>query len=389
VIAVDDASFLGGLRPFDGGDDGLFYDGVGRVILQKLLAGDFYGALEGGENVFYYGGPGLRYFRALEHVVFGESYLGYLSLVLLFPFLAYALFRRFLLEPWPLALILIFVAIPIGTLFGTSFVQYEQWASRGFADPAAYILFVAGLVLVVPSPSDADQKFWRAFFGALLLALGIFMKPIVAPAATVLLGGAGIAALYWRQWARLAGLCIGFIPVFSMALHNWVYGHVFVLFSNNSEHAAVLVMPPSAYVAAAHELVTLQLNGEHLRRLVFQLGQWLSGPAESYATIPLNAAGVAIVIYVVVRGRQFDPWLRLIGCAALAQHIVALFYTAATARYHFLSWFLTMLVAAVWFHRVGIDWLNRHLPALSRQFVVHPWLRRLASGLTWLQKASA
>ena len=389
VIAVDDASFLGGLRPFDGGDDGLFYDGVGRVILQKLLAGDFYGALEGGENVFYYGGPGLRYFRALEHVVFGESYLGYLSLVLLFPFLAYALFRRFLLEPWPLALILIFVAIPIGTLFGTSFVQYEQWASRGFADPAAYILFVAGLVLVVPSPSDADQEFWRAFFGALLLALGIFMKPIVAPAAAVLLGGAGIAALYWRQWARLAGLCIGFIPVFSMALHNWVYGHVFVLFSNNSEHAAVLVMPPSAYVAAAHELVTLQLNGEHLRRLVFQLGQWLSGPAESYATIPLNAAGVAIVIYVVVRGRQFDPWLRLIGCAALAQHIVALFYTAATARYHFLSWFLTMLVAAVWFHRVGIDWLNRRLPALSRQFVVHPWLRRLASGLTWLQKASA
>jgi hypothetical protein len=389
VIAVDDASFLGGLRPFDGGDDGLFYDGVGRVILQKLLAGDFYGALEGGENVFYYGGPGLRYFRALEHAVFGESYLGYLSLVLLFPFLAYALFRRFLPEPWPLALILIFVAIPIGTLFGTSFVQYEQWASRGFADPAAYILFVAGLVLVVPSPSNANRKFLRAFFGALLLALGIFMKPIVAPAAAVLLGGAGIAALYLRQWARLAGLCIGFLPVFSMALHNWVYGRVFVLFSANSEHAAVLVMPPSAYVAAAHELVTLQLNGEHLRRLALQLGQWLGGPAESYATIPLNAAGVAIVIYVVVRGRQFDPWLRLIGVAALAQHIVALFYTAATARYHFLTWFLSMLVAAVWFHRVGIDWLKRRLPGLSRQFIVHPWFRRLASGLTWLQKASA
>ena len=81
VIAIDDGSFLGGMRPFDGGDDGLFYDGVGRVILQKLLAGDVWGALEGGESVFYYGGPGLRYFRALEHIVFGESYLGYLSLI--------------------------------------------------------------------------------------------------------------------------------------------------------------------------------------------------------------------------------------------------------------------------------------------------------------------
>ena len=214
-------------------------------------------------------------------------------LVLLFPFLAYALFRRFLPERWSLALIFFFVAIPVGTLFGTSFVQYEQWAARGFADPAAYILFVAGTVLIVPAQSDERRKFCRAFFGALLLALGIFMKPIVAPAAAVLLGGAGVAALYLRQWARLAGLCIGFLPVFSMALHNWVYGHVFVLFSANAEHAAVLVMPPSAYAAAAHELATLALNGEHLRRLLLQLAQWLSGPAESYATIPLNAAGVA------------------------------------------------------------------------------------------------
>ena len=389
VIAVDDASFLGGLRPFDGGDDGLFYDGVGRQILQKLLAGDFIGALEGGEKVFYYGGPGLRYFRALEHIVFGESYLGYLSLVLLFPFLAHALFHRSLPERWSLALVLLFVAIPIGTLFGTSFVQYEQWASRGFADPAAYILFVAGILLIAPSRSDVNRYFCGAFFGGLLLALGIFMKPIVAPAAAVLLGGAGVAALYWRQWARLAGLCIGFLPVFSMAVHNWVYGHVFVLFSANAEHAALLVMPPSAYAAAAHELATLALNGEHLRRLLVQLGQWLSGPAESYATIPLNAAGVVILAYVVTRGRQFDPWLRLIGAAALAQHIVALFYTAATARYHYLAWFLTMLVVAVWVHQVGIDWLKLRFPALWRQFAVHPWSQRLASGLAWLQKASA
>src|ERR1019366_5995297 len=123
VIAIDDASFLGGVRPYDGGDDGLFYDGVGRIILQKLLARDIWSALEGGEKVFYYGGPGLRYFRALEHIVFGESYLGYLSLILLLPFLAYGLFRRFLPEIWSLTLILLFVAIPLGMLFGSSFAH--------------------------------------------------------------------------------------------------------------------------------------------------------------------------------------------------------------------------------------------------------------------------
>jgi hypothetical protein len=389
VIAIDDGSFLGGVRPFDGGDDGLFYDGQGRLILQKLLAGDFSGALEGGEKVFYYGGPGLRYFRALEHIVFGESYLGYLSLIILLPFLVLGLFRRFV-PAWALALTLIFIAIPIGLLFGTSFVNYSKWSARGFADPAAYILFFSAVLPIIGAPTAGPNgKFTPAFFGALLLALGICMKPIIAPATVALLGGAGFYALFLRQWPRLAGLCIGFLPVFSMALHNWYFGHVFVLFSANADHPQVLLMTPSTYLAAARELVTLNFNGEYVVRAVTQIANWLSGPLESYATAPLNAAGFAILVYVVARGRQFDPWLRLLGAAALAQHAVALFYNAAAARYHYLTWFLTMLVVMVWLHEVGMGWFERRYPVLSDRIRANPWPRRLASGLSRLQKASS
>ena len=390
VMAIDDASFLGGVRPFDGGDDGLFYDGVGRLILQKLLAGDIYGFLEGGEKVFYYGGPGLRYFRALEHVVFGENYLGYLSLIFLLPFLALALFRRFLPEGWSITLILLFVAVPVGMLFGTTFAQYVKWAERGFADSAAYIFFLCGLLPVIGATSlGPSRTCLPAFFGAFLLALAVFIKPIVALAAAVLLGGAGLAALYQRQRARLAGMCIGFLPVFSMALHNWVYGHVFVLFSSNSQDSNLLVMPPSAYAAALHDLVTLNFGGGTLLRVLTQIADWLSEPAESYWTIPLNAVAVAILVFVVFCGRRFDPWLRLVGGAALAQHAVALFYNAAAARYHFLTWFLTMLVVMVFLHEVGIGWLAQRYPILSERISAHPLALWLASGLTRLQKISA
>jgi hypothetical protein len=390
VIAIDDASFIGGVRPFDGGDDGLFYDGVGRLILQKLLAGDVAGFLQGHENVFYYGGPGLRYFRAFEHMIFGESYLGYLSLVLLLPLLAYWLGKRSLPRRWAIAVAILFTAVPVGAVFGTTFFQYAQWASRGFADPAAYILFIAGLLPVVGAPAaGAQDRFTPAFFAALLLALAIGMKPIVAPAAAVLLGGAGLAALYSRQWRRLAGLCIGFLPVFSMALHNWVYGRVFVLFSANAQDSQLLVMPPSAYAAAARELAALHVGGAHLARAVTQWAHWLSGPAQSYASIPLNAAAVVILVWVVLRGRRFDPWLRLIGAAALAQHCVAFFYNAATARYHFLTWFLTAFVVMGWLHEVGITWLQRRYPELCRRLAGRPAARRLASGLAHLQELSA
>jgi hypothetical protein len=269
-------------------------------------------------------------------------------------------------------------------VFGTSLLHYAQLAARGFADPAAYILFVAGMLPIIDRPGE--RNFSSAFFGALLLALAIWMKPIVAPAAAVLLGGAGVAALYLWQWPRLIGLSLGIVPVFLMTLHNWVFGHVFVLFSANAQLSDVLVMPPSAYAAAAREILTLDVHGEFLERLVRQIANWLSGPSESFATIPLNAAGVAVLIYVVFRGRRFDPWLRLVGASALAQHAVALFYTAAVARYHLLSWFLTMLVVIVWLQQLGVVWVQRRYPALSEQFIANPLCQRLASWLARLQK---
>src|SRR5262245_7373113 len=149
VALFNDASFIGGVRPFDSGDDGLVYDGYARIMLRRLVAGDIAGALEGVEPVFYFT-PGLRYLRAAEHVVFGETYLGYLSLILLLPFLVFGLFRRFLPLAWAVALTAIFAAIPVGVGFGSSLVQYVKWASRGFADPAAYVLFLAAYVLLLP-----------------------------------------------------------------------------------------------------------------------------------------------------------------------------------------------------------------------------------------------
>jgi hypothetical protein len=261
-------------------------------------------------------------------------------------------------------------------------------SAKGFADPAAYVFFFCALLpLIGTTSAGPNARILPAFFGALLLALAMFMKPIVAPAAAVLLGGAGLAALYQRQWTKFAGLCFGFLPVFSMALHNWIYGHVFVLFSTNSQDYRLLVMPPSAYGEAMRQLLSLDFTG--VVRVLTQIANWLSGPAESYWTIPLNAGGVAILVYVVAGGRQFDPWLRVIGAAALAQHTVALFYNATVSRYHFLTWFLTMLVVMVFLHEVGLGWLQRRYPVLAQRLTYHPMSLWLASGLSRLQKSSA
>jgi hypothetical protein len=438
VALFNDASFIGGVRPFDSGDDGLVYDGYARDILRRLVAGDLAGALQGGERVFYFT-PGMRYLRAAEHVLFGETYLGYLSLILLLPFLVFALFRRFLPLTWAIALTLMFAAIPVGVGFGSSLLQYVKWAARGFADPAAYALFLAAFVLLLGrlgqgpgdrSAADAqsstviagldpaihplrkkvftkamdprvkpagDEKetnarrkrvheskklpcgFARAFGAGLLFALALFVRPNIAPAAGILLAGAGLMTLWQGQFRRVAGLVLGFAAVLGMALHNWVYGGALVLFTTSAAHPLLLTMPPSAYLAALAELAHLDGAGEHVMQALRQIGGWLAGPSESVAMAPLNAAAIVILVRVML-WKAADPWLRLTAAATLVQHGVALLY-ASSGRYYYLTWLLTLLVVAAWIHGEGLDLLRRRFPGFTQRVAKHPARLALARGL--------
>jgi hypothetical protein len=397
VVLFNDASFIGGVRPFDSGDDGLVYDGYARMILRRLAAGDIAGALQGGESVFYFT-PGMRYLRAAEHLFFGETYLGYLSLILLLPFLVFALLRRFLPLTWAIALTLIFAAIPVGVGFGSSLLQYVKWAARGFADPAAYVLFLAAFVLLLgrlgQGPGDRSAAayhkrgheskklacgFARAFGAGLLFALALTVRPNIAPAAGILLTGAGLMALWQRQARYVAGLVLGFAAVLGMALHNWVYGGALVLFTTSASHPVLLTMPPSAYLATLAELAHLDFAGEHVTRALRQVGGWLAGPSESMLMAPLNAAAIVILIRVML-WKTAEAWLRLTAAATLAQHGVALFY-ASSGRYYYLTWLLTLLVVAAWVHGEGLDLLRRRFPTFSERVATHPARLAPARGL--------
>jgi hypothetical protein len=350
VVLFNDASFIGGLRPFDGGDDGLIFDGWARQMVQHLLSGDIARALEGGESVFFFT-PGTRYLRALERLIFGETNLGSLSLILLLPFLCLAMFRRFLPVRWALAATFIFIAIPIGAVFGTSLFHYVKWAARGFGDPAGYVLFLAGFVLLVGRPHGPDDRFAPAWGAGLLMALAIIIRPNIAPLTGILVMAAALASLWQRQFIRVAGLGLGFVASLVMALHNWVYGGVFVLISTSGAHPLGLLMPPSAWLSAFGELLRFDFAGEHVARAVRQIGGWLTGPSESLLAVPLQAVAVAILIWVAGWGRGYDPWLRLTAWATLAQHGVALAYPPY-ARYYYLTWLLTLLVVLVWASRI-------------------------------------
>jgi hypothetical protein len=278
--------------------------------------------------------------------------------------------------------------IPIGALFGSTFFQYAKWAARGFADPAAAIVFLGGLlVLIGRSHGGPDARFAPALGAGLLFALALWLRPNLAPGAAVLLGGAGLAALWHGQVGRLAGLCLGFVPVFGMALHNWYFGGVFVLFSSNITQPENFPTPPSVYLAALADLFRLDVWSQNVRHVTGQLMGWLSGPSESVTMVPLHALAVAIAVRVAFRGQAFDLWLRLMAGATLAQHTVILFYPPS-GRYHYLTWFLTLLVCAVWTRDEGVVLMRRRFPNAMERCERHPLRQWLSRVLDWFATAT-
>ena len=365
LIVLSDASLLGGFRYHDGGDDGLTYEGYGRQMVQFLMAGDIYHALRGGANVFYFN-PGFRYFRALERLIFGETNFGYLSLLLTMPFLVWGLFRRFLPSDWTFVLTLVFFLTPIGLLFGSNYFLYIQNASRGYGGAAAAILFLGGLLMLIGRTADGPDKdrFTTAFFASFLMAIAVPMRPNIALGVAILLGGAGLGALWRRQIGRLLSMCLGFLPIFLPALHNWFYGGVFVLIGTNGTGPTIYTTHPIEYLRALSELLRLQFSGEYLRHTSSMVIQLMSGPRQWLSMAPLHVAAMAVMVRVA-SSRRYDPWLRLVALSTIAGLAVGLFYVIF-ARYLLAFWLMMFLITAVWLHEEALPWIRGHAPHLTQ-----------------------
>ena len=383
TVVLIDATFIGGFRPLDGGDDGLIFSGFARISLEALTRGDVMGALRGGEDVYGFT-AGMRYFRAIEYLVFGDSFLGYLSVMLVLPLIVFAAGRRFLGTDWAIAFTLLFVLTPLGALFGTSYLHYVVWSARGFADPLAAAAFLSGLVLLAgPAGARFDARVAPAFWGAMLIAFAVVLRPNLVLGAAVLLGGLGIAALWLRQFPRLIALCLGFTPVFFPLWHNWYFGGRFVLFSDILTNANIYMVPPVTYMNALSELLHFNVAGENIVKIVRQLALWLSGPSELWVMIPLHVAAIAVLFRVTLSAR-FEPMLRLTAISTLALAPPAFVYFIAL-RYHLLLWLLTAIVSSAWLKYEGLALIDRRWLHVRERFGRSPAVARAERAIAWLR----
>ena len=352
TIHFSEGKYLGSTYPpHGGGDDGITHDSLGRDIARNLMSGNWKEALRGGQSI-YWDTPGMRYARAIEKILFGDTNLGYTAFLGLLPWIIYLYIHLIAGVRWAMAIFLLFIISPIGSL---SFLQYVQNAKLGYAEAMGFGFFILGFYLFVYSQSKwaGESGGLIAFLGGISLAGSMFLRPNLAIAVPLL--GLFFIVTCWRSrkfWVMTASMT-GLAFALWMPLHNYLYGHQFVLISLAGSTISV-PMSPWSYIKALLEFISGNYNGNHIIEVSKQLSGWLwTLPRLPTPSLKIIAEGfmvlklitLAITIFTAFNFRRIGSHVLILSWIALASHLPMLFiFASGQFRYGMIAWDLSALV---------------------------------------------
>lgn len=336
----------------DGGGDGLVYEGYGRHILEALKNGHILEALKGYEAIYYFM-PGLRYLKALEKALVGESLMLLLCVVSFVGFFIYKTLCQFLSERASFWLTMMFSFAPLFERFGFANYHYVQKVYGGFGEPLAMMMFFCGAFLMMTAYSDGGKNrqanggsssntphYRRLFASTLAFSLSGFIRPAYLLPIAFFTGAYFFTSLFQTQTTRqrlnLIGSHLGYMTLLVMPAHNLFFGGKFVLTTSAAFHPVNLMVTPVDYLAFFKELLRFDFSGDASQKIIKHLDDW-NGLSDFYRFFPLYF----VLLYSFKN--QTPLQVRALSLAALSSHLFLLFYIPV-GRYAYLAWTLSLFV---------------------------------------------
>ncbi|MGD9152037.1 MAG: hypothetical protein PVG30_00005 [Gammaproteobacteria bacterium] len=305
-----------------GGDDGLTYQGMARIMLYHLKHGHFIKMLAGAEPIFYYM-PGMRYFVMLGKLIFGDTNLA-LSLIAL----SYVgITWEFLRKLFDSTKISICVFLPL--IFFS--IRLFHLAGHGMSEPVAMVLLLLGIIQLLNYHANRTsiQSAWLA---SLFFGLTAIIRPNFAIMMCAGMFFAALDLLMQGKIFKIVKMYSGFFVVLFLPLHNLFFGHQLVLLTSSALHPSNYMASPMDYYYALVNLFT-HTHSHAYARVAKQLYDWLG----LFGILPLL---LLPIIFVYMK----DFKVRLLILMALGAHLIMLFWEADAFRYQFPAWLLTSIV---------------------------------------------
>ena len=213
------------------GGDGYEYLKFSNILVAYLKQYNIIQFLRGGVDVFYFM-PGMRYFIAIEKVIFGNSYFLHLIIFSFLPFLIRKLLIIYLSKKMTYLLLFSFLLFPIMHHMGFSFYQYIRYTSKVFAEPVAYTIFIFGFIRLVYYYGNKSEYVNSLPFTTFILCLSCLLRPNLSPSCFILLIIPYIDLLIKKDFRNTLLMSIFGFTIFLPFLHNYYFGNKLILFTS-------------------------------------------------------------------------------------------------------------------------------------------------------------
>ncbi len=292
------------------GNDPLQYESQAYSILVT-------GSLRGGESVFYFQ-PMYRYVRFFEHVVFGDgntfSFVAALAMFFGGVVFLFQKTRQYVFPLWQRVLLLLVMAsiVFLGGTYVSTTIQ------EGLSEYPTWIIFV--LALPALFLGEPDVGLILAFMA---MAFSLTMRVNQLPAILWLLA---LSAVWkWRKGKKvvvtaIAGaVCVGLLPL----VHNVVYGHVPVLFTQGSTSSLLIAVPPQTWLDFLRgSPVAATAVRDQLDALFLSVWVPLRQRPVIYAMSVLLVCWLVVWVDAVFRRLWRDGFLLIVPLIFLAPHLM-------------------------------------------------------------------
>jgi hypothetical protein len=313
VAVIAPAFFTESLTPANE-RDALMYRGYGYDIAQAVAQGGWVDALRGREEVFIFM-PGMRYFRALELMLFGDTSLATLVVAgLMFPVL-WHLAHRVLEERPALAFFYLLACLPI-------LARLCSLAAKGYGEAVGFLALISGFALFLDAASRSESgeapraRLWTAFA---LVSVSAWIRPNFA----LVVGVLGLIYLLTLApkvpWRTSLVILSASLLVFAPVLHNLYFGERLVWFTITVKGDSLRV-DLADYAAMLAEWSRGTLGAQSMR-VAHQLVGWV---------LPLRWLVLLAAFYLLARRGPGWPPARTLAAVTLAMYFPFLFYFSVT-----------------------------------------------------------
>lgn len=332
-IFIFDYTYLSFLNISRSGGDGLVLRSFGRDISFYLSEFNFIEVFRAGEDIYNFT-PGIRYFFALQSIIFGEYMYGYILIALFLPLIIFKILKFFIHEKVAFIFIMSFLFFPIFERYGFGYFNYIRELVRSHSEVLGIFLFLTGYLIYL---RDHNNKL-SIYFSGFLFALSGIVRPDYILAIAILWLYISFNLLN-KRLILFFTFNIGVLIILILPLHNFYFGNEFVL--TTKAQSIALKIHPFEYFNFVKNYFYNETDLILKNKIINQLLGW-----NNYSDF--HRFLVFLLVFISFFSK-IKPNTRVLILAAMSQQSLLFFYHSG-GRQSYFAWLLIFLSLILIFH---------------------------------------